>query len=98
MARFDLYQSRSLRLYLDVQSNYVDDFGRRVVIPLLLVAKAPPPIPRLHPIVRVEASDFIVVTHRISSVERRKLGAVVGTLSHHQDEIIRALDVLLTGF
>ena len=50
MARFDVFAGRIEGSYLlDVQSDLLDNFKTRVVVPLLPVATAPPQMRELHP-------------------------------------------------
>ncbi len=97
MARYDLYQPAGA-LVLDVQSVHLDDFGLRVVVPIMLEAQFEKRIRDLHPLVLIEGVPHILVTHRLGSVPKRELGRPIGSLAEYHDDIIRALDVLFTGF
>ncbi|WP_292723976.1 CcdB family protein, partial [Mesorhizobium sp.] len=51
MARYDVFAGRVEGSYLlDVQSDLLDDFKTRVVIPLLPITMTPPPMRKLRPI------------------------------------------------
>ena len=99
MARFDLYRPRRGPGYLlDIQSNWLDRLPSRVVVPLLPPTVALPVIRDLTPVFRVGEEEVAMMTHYLTAIPRRELGLAVGSLAAHQDEISRALDMLMTGF
>jgi toxin CcdB len=53
---------------------------------------------RLNPRVQVEEKAFALIAQEIVTVRKSVLGATCGSLAHHRDEIITALDLLFTGF
>lgn len=99
MARFDLYRPRRGPGYLlDIQSNWLESLPSRVVVPLLAPSAALPVISSLTPVFRVGEEEFAMMTHYLTAIPKRELGPSVGSLAAHQDDITRALDVLITGF
>jgi len=98
VARFDLYTSARGDFAVDVQADLLEDFGRRVVVPLLPLANVPRPRKDLHPTFLVEGRMVVMATHYISSVRRAELGRPKANLAHYRDDITRALDMLFTGF
>ena len=64
-----------------------------VVIPLL---NNYPAVTRLNPTIRVEQHEYILATRLIAPVRRSSLTRVGSALSQ-QDDVTRAIDVLLTG-
>jgi hypothetical protein len=82
---------------LDIQHDNVDQFGLRIVAPLLRRGDVHPS-ERLMPIVPVDGSAFLLSIPELFAIERHRLGAVVGNAKDHRDAIIRALDLLFTGF
>lgn len=99
MARFDLYRPKeSAAWLLDVQADFLDYLGTRVVVPLLPPDAAPNGMADLHPAFEVEGHRLLMATQLIAAVPRRELGRPVGNLAPHRDDITRALDLLLTGF
>lgn len=99
MARFDLYAGLGAGegYMVDVQADLLNSLATRVVVPLLPRA-AVQVIRDLNPVVRLGDEDFVVVTQELAAVPRRDLQRKVGSLADRRDDIIRALDVLLTGF
>lgn len=99
MPRFDLYRPRSGPGYLlDVQSDHLYLLPPRVVVPLLPPTPALPAIRDLTPLLAVEGETLAMMTHFLAAVPRRELGKPVGNLLAEHDAIVRALDMLLTGF
>ncbi len=101
MPRFDVYRlppEEGDGYLLDVQADILDQLDTRVVVPLLPPARAPKLIRELNPILRFGDTELVLVPQRIATLEMGELGRRIGTLAGAQDDIIRALDLLLTGF
>lgn len=98
MARFDLHRGESGSYLLDVQTDLVWGLGTRLVVPLLPAEASPRAMRRLHPVFEVENSQFVMATHLMAAVPERSLGAAIGTLDAHYDEIVAALDMIFVGF
>lgn len=99
MARFDVHVRSDIDGYLlDCQSDLLAGLNTRLVVPLLREAAAPRPIGRLNPRVRVRGDRVIMVTQFAASVATRDLGEPVASLRESQDEILAALDMLISGF
>lgn len=100
MARFDLFRRpRGAPGYLlQIQSDFLDRLETRVVAPLLPPDAVPRPIRDLHPRFEIEGQAYLMATQLLGAIPRRELGAAVGSLAAQQDDITRALDVLITGF
>jgi len=100
MARFDVHPMPGGRpgALLDVQADLLDHLRTRVVVPLLPREGAPPPVRDLNPVFEVQGVALVMVAQAVVAVPVRALGRPVGSLRQEADAIIRALDVLLTGF
>ncbi len=102
MARFDIYKhdSAAVSLVLDVQANLLSDLHTRVVVPLVLEAKAKKePLPKLKPVIKVKGKNYIVMTTDIAAVRTKDLGAIVGNVEDAYRQVITtALDFLYQGF
>jgi toxin CcdB len=99
MARFDVFRaSEGDGRLLDVQADHLDGLPSRVVVPLLPVTPALPPLRDLNPVLRIGGQDLAMMTHYLAAVPKRALGPVVGSAADQRDSITRALDLLLTGF
>lgn len=98
MARFDVYHEREGKaLLLDCQSDLLDHFETRFVVPLLPVGTAEK-ASRLHPIFSIDGQDLIMATQLASAVNNHDLGKLVSHLRNHHDRIIAALDMLISGY
>ena len=97
MARFD-YHRVDGDLLLDCQADTHRHLNSRVVAPLLLPEEVPSGLGRLHPIFEVEGEQRVLATHLLTAMPLRTLGHPAGSLRANQDEIMSALDMLLTGF
>lgn len=99
MARFAVYAGLGPNegYVVDVQASLLDALSTRVVIPLL-PADTGRAIRDLNPVVDIDGRPFVVMTQELSAVPRTLLNRSVGSLDAWRDEIVRALDVLLTGF
>lgn len=98
MSRFDLYRTAGGGLVVDVQSDILPEIGTRLVVPLLPSALAPPALPRLHPVLELEGKRFVMATHLMASLPLRAMGAPVGSVKSHYDEIVAAIDMIFIGF
>ena len=98
MAQFDVYASRSGdELLLDCQSDLLDHFDTRFVVPLVPTQTAQK-LPRLHPVFEVAGEQHILATQLAAAVGLEELGPRVGTFADRRYDILNALDVLLTGY
>lgn len=101
MAQFDVYenineQTKSLVPYLlDVQHDILKNLSTRVVVPLVLNKKS---IKNLTPIFDIKENSFVMNTSQIAGVPIESLGNKVFSLKDKRDEIIGAIDFLITGF
>ena len=98
MARFDVYKSGNARgLLLDIQSDLLDEFGSRMVVPLL-PAEDMQSVSRLHPVFVINDERYIMSTHLIFAIPVDRLGAKIGSLAQEDLVITSAVDKLLSGY
>jgi toxin CcdB len=98
MARFDVYKSGNARgLLLDIQSDLLDEFGSRVVVPLL-PAEDMQSVSRLHPVFVINDERYIMSTHLIFAIPVDRLGAKIGSLAQEDLVITSAVDKLFSGY
>ena len=104
MPQFALYKnndkstSTAYPYFVDVQSELLDTLNTRLVIPRtpveLLEKKAPS---HLCPVIHIDEGDFVILTHQMASVPTKILREKVNELSTFKNEIIAAIDFLITG-
>jgi toxin CcdB len=98
MARFDVYKNGNARgLLLDIQSDLLDEFDSRVVVPLL-PAEDMQSVSRLHPVFVINDERYIMSTHLIFAIPVDRLGAKIGSLAQEDLVITSAVDTLLSGY
>lgn len=99
MAEFELFGLKTGGgLVVDVQSDLLDPFETRVVVPLIAQALAPKAPARLNPVIEIEGGAMIFATHLLAALPRAELGPSRGSLHCHRDTIRAALDMLFLGF
>ena len=99
MASFDVHVSpgQGDGYVIDVQADLLRHLNTRLVIPLLPRGRAPTPARTLNPVYKIGGTDYVLATQFMSAVKSAELGPAIANLSDHRDEIIRAIDLLLTG-
>ncbi|WP_394752777.1 CcdB family protein [Crenothrix sp.] len=104
MAQFDVYENkhpktrRLVPYLLDVQSDLLSDLATTVVIPLCLAAGGnPSSMTRLMPRLEIKTEYYLALTPQLAGISRKELGAVVDNVSAYRNDIIGALDFLITG-
>lgn len=104
MSQFNLYRnsdkstSERYPFFVDVQSDFLEALNTRLVIPLtpisFLSGKAPN---NLCPIFELPEGSYALLTHQMTSVPMNILNSPVGHLRAFRDEIIAAIDFVITG-
>jgi toxin CcdB len=104
VAQFDVYVNANAQthaatpLLLDVQSDLIADLDTRVVVPLRLAsAMNGQHVKILMPVFDIENDHYVMLTPLLAGISIRQLGAKLASLSHQRDDIIAALDLLITG-
>lgn len=104
MAQFSAHKNanpdtRSTVPYLlNVQSDLIEDLATRVVVPLYPASAMKGKILKtLMPTLEIDDKNYVMVTPQLAGVPRKTLGAVAADFSSKRDEIIAALDLLITG-
>jgi toxin CcdB len=82
---------------LDVQTDLLDGLDTRLVVPLVLASAFGRRAARLHPAFVVDGREVVMATHLMAAIRRAGLGEVVASLAGRRDEVLGAIDVLLTG-
>lgn len=85
-------------LLLDVQSGLLASLTTRVVVPLCPASTiAGDRIKTLMPVFDIAGQRYVMLTPQLAGIAKRQLGEPVADLTVRRDEIIAALDWLLTG-
>lgn len=103
MGQFTLYEntSRDSRdtypYFVDIQNSLLDSLNTRLVIPLTPARLLAENITKLCPATTVNNDPFILLTQQMTNVPVSVLHTPIGSLEYLRDEIISALDFLVTG-
>jgi toxin CcdB len=100
MAQFDVRWLNTRRgrrvIVVELQSEFLDHLQTRVVAPVetLPVLSS---VGRLNPILRVGSERYVLVTQEMVSVRESDMGPAIGNVGGQRDEIVAAIDLLVTG-
>lgn len=98
MAQHDVYRTSRGEYLLDCQSDFLDHFNTRFVVPLIAPENAPKIARRLNPTFNVAGKNLVMYTQFAASVPVDELKDCVGSLEHCRYEITNALDTLIGSF
>ena len=105
MAQFCVYTNTNVStkerypLLLDIQNQLLDSLETRLVIPLTPLSKyETQPIKELMPVILINSKKYVLLTPLQSGIHKKNLGTFVIDISSKRQEVISALDFLLTGF
>jgi len=104
MAQFDVYSNpnpvtkRVIPYLLDIQTDLLNNLTTRVVIPLYTVSAMGKPAKHLNLQFSVKRTTVIMSTAELAGVAVNSLGEKVCSLKDNRNEIIAAIDFLVTGF
>ena len=104
MPQFDVHENRNpktgrlMPYLLDVQNDLLGSLATTVVIPMCLVTETKPlEMERLTPRLEINDRHYLLLTPQLAGIHRKELGDAVANVSNYRDEIIGALDFLVTG-
>lgn len=89
---------RTYPFLLDIQSDLLSELQTRVVVPLAeRRAVSGAAVENLMPLVEVGGKTYIAMVPQLAGVARAELGAVVETCEASRQDVVAALDFLITG-
>jgi toxin CcdB len=103
MAQFDVHANplpvarRAYPYVVVLQSDATAGSRDRIVAPLAPRGSLEPVAGRLTPVVRVGATEYVVLVHALSAVRARDLVDMQGSLADARGELLAALDYLFSG-
>jgi len=101
MAQFDVYKNpnpktnEDIPFLLDIQNNLLKDLQTRVVVPLILNMK---PAKILNPQFKINDLTVTMSTAELAGISTNNLGSLVCSVEDRRDEIVSAVDFMITGF
>jgi toxin CcdB len=105
MAQFSLHRNlnpstrAAIPYLLDIQNDLLHELGTRVVIPVFRRTEPDvQPITRLTPEIEWQGDKYIVMTPQLAGISVKELGPIESDLSRCRQEIVAAMDLLVSGF
>ena len=98
MAQHDVYLNAHGEYLLDCQSDFLEDFNTRFVVPLIGRNDAPTVARRLNPVFEIDGRELVMVTQFASSIAADELKERVASLHQHRYDITNALDALIGAY
>lgn len=101
MAQFDVYKNKNpktnqeIPFLLDIQNDMLKSLSTRVVVPLVLDMS---PAKILNPTFEINGLIVTMSTAELAGISTDNLGEDVCSLKEKRDEIIAAVDFMITGF
>lgn len=81
-----------------VQTDLGADTAYVLCAPVVPASDWGAPIPRLHLALDVADERHLILMSQMVALPRSSLGPIIGTAADLRDEIVRAVDLLVTGF
>lgn len=104
MAQFALYENRNpasnetYPYFVDIQNDLLESLNTRLVVPLAHSTYFhDKPIDTLCPTIARDDGRYVLLTHQMTNVPISALSTPVCSLEHLRDEIVAAIDFLVTG-
>ncbi len=104
MAQFMIYENQNkdskamYPYFVDVQSNFLETLNSRLVIPLVSCHYLDnSTISKLCPKAVIEGEDFVLLTYQMTNIPSAALKVPVMSVEFLRDEIIAAVDLLISG-
>ena len=104
MAQYQIYENlnpNSKHTYpylIDVQTTLLTDLETRIVIPVVLKSKfGKGIITNLNPIIVINKKEYVIITQQISGIPSKQLGSSICDCITSRQEILAAIDFLITG-
>lgn len=72
--------------------------GRLIVVAPFVQEGTRPVLSRYAPLVPFAGARYRIATNELAAVDKADLGPVIGSVAVHRDAVVRALDLVFTGF
>lgn len=96
MRQFDVVRLSGGELAVVIQSDLLDGFSTRVVVPLVPEPEITP-VPRLHPSVSIRRRKYVLAMEQITAIRVSDIEKIVDSLRGREYEVIRSYDMLIAG-
>ena len=105
MSQFMTYKNinpASKKIYpylLDIQSNLLELLDTRLVIPLSLKSNfSDKAMKDLMPFISINGNEYILLTQQMAAIHKKNLGSSVYDCSESRNQVLSAIDFLITGY
>ncbi len=105
MTRFDVVKNtesqsaKQIPYFLIVQSDFLNHLSTCMSVPMVKEKSFGNEVIKiLNPVFEIEAQSMVMNTPLMTGINRRWLGRCVTNLEHKRNDIVRAIDFLLSGF
>lgn len=83
---------------IDIQSDLLRSLAKRLVVPLALTSLASDQLPRrLAPLAVVNGQELMLVAFEAAPLDKRLLKTKVASLKDRADDIVAAMDAVMSG-
>lgn len=108
MKQFGLYANQdkdtnqAYPYFVDVQNDLLEGLKSRIVIPIVALEKSKSTRSHVYPlhlcpVVEIARRKYVLMTQQMTSVPIQMLKRGEGSLTKYRDEIVAAIDFLVTG-
>jgi len=104
MSQYHIYENlnpnskHSYPYLIDVQTTLLTDLETRIVIPVALKSKfGKGVIKNLNPIITINKKEYVIITQQMSGIPSKQLGSSICDCLALRQEILSAIDFLITG-
>jgi toxin CcdB len=104
MPQFSVYKNQDKRsrnaypYFVDVQNSLLSDLNTRLVIPFAKPSSLNnTEAERLCPVIPINGSDYVLLSHQLTSVPVSVLSKEEDSIESYRYEILDAIDMLITG-
>jgi len=104
MAQYHVYENlnqNSKKTYpylIDVQATILNDLETRIVIPLATKEKFEKELIRnLNPILVIKKKEYVLITQQMAGIPSKQIGSPICECLSERQEILSAIDFLITG-
>lgn len=98
MAQLDVFRTEDGEYLLDFQSDTLDHFNTRFVIPLVSPNEGPKLAERLNPVFSIDGEPLALYTQFALTVPVTDLKQFVTSLSDQHYLVMSAVDMLISGY
>jgi toxin CcdB len=103
MGQFTLYKNENQTsntvypFFIDIQHELLADLNTRVVIPLSPFEMVDENLERLTPVIQLNQTDYVLMTHLLTSISKKQLSESVISVEGYRNVILSAVDMLVSG-